>query len=80
MRYTSRCIWWAGYEELTRAAHSLKGLCANFNAYPAVEAAKTIEDYGHQGKLLEVPPAIPLLESEVARLSEELSAWKSENS
>ncbi|WP_417381862.1 PAS domain S-box protein [Gimesia sp.] len=67
-------------EELTRAAHSLKGLCANFNASPAVEAAKIIEDYGHQGKLEEVPAAIPVLESEVARLSDELAAWKSENS
>ncbi|WP_417387706.1 PAS domain S-box protein [Gimesia sp.] len=67
-------------EELMRAAHSLKGLCANFNAYPAVEAAKKIEEYGREGKLREVPAAIPELESEFTRLNEQLCVWKSENS
>ncbi|WP_417389791.1 PAS domain S-box protein [Gimesia sp.] len=67
-------------EELTRAAHSLKGLCANFNAYPAVEAAKTIEEYGRQGDLQEVQAVIPKLESEYSRLNEALTAWKAEQS
>lgn len=65
-------------DELTRAAHSLKGLCANFNAHAATQAAKTLEDLGHQGDLKPVPEAIPVLRTEVDRLTQELTQWQSD--
>ncbi len=65
-------------DEVARAAHSLKGLCANFNADAAVGAAKVIEEMGLQGDLQGVPDAIPALELEIDRLTSELTKWRSE--
>jgi PAS domain S-box-containing protein len=65
-------------DELARAAHSLKGLCANFDATAATEAARAIEEMGHSGDLQSVPEAIPLLESEVARLIRALLKWRAD--
>ena len=67
-------------EETARAAHSLKGLCANFNAHSATEAAKTVENIGHSGDLTLVSDAIDLLESEIATLTAALTDWQSEQS
>ncbi|QDV17516.1 Signal transduction histidine-protein kinase BarA [Gimesia panareensis] len=65
-------------DELARAAHSLKGLCANFNANTAAEAAKAIEEMGYQGDLQDAPEAIPALKAEVDRLTRELTQWRTE--
>lgn len=75
----SRHVQTQDADELARAAHSLKGLCANFNASAATEAAKAIEDMGHRGDLQAVPAAIPPLESELDRLTRELSEWRADS-
>lgn len=54
--------------DLERAAHSLKGLAANFGADHAVKAAYEVEQIGHSGALAEAQPAIDHLEAEIERL------------
>lgn len=65
-------------EETARAAHSLKGLCANFNAHSATQAARTVEDIGHSGDLSNVAEAIKILETELTELTEALQQWQAE--
>ncbi|WP_197992895.1 PAS domain S-box protein [Gimesia aquarii] len=67
-------------DEMVRAAHSLKGLCANFEAHAAVQSAKTIEDMKNATDLSSVTKIIDELEVELNLLSEELTRWQSENS
>ena len=51
-----------------RAAHSLKGLAANFDGFPAVEAARVIEEAARQADWPAVAGGLPTLEREVSRL------------
>lgn len=78
LKEISRQVQLGDADELARAAHSLKGLCANFNADTAAEAAKAIEQMGHQGDLQNAPEAIPALKDEVDRLTRELTQWRAE--
>jgi HPt (histidine-containing phosphotransfer) domain-containing protein len=59
--------------DVQRAAHSLKGLAATFDANPAMEAARRIEAMGSSGHLEQVEPALPQLEFEVTRLCQALA-------
>tara|TARA_R110002095_G_scaffold105964_1_gene92701 strand:+ start:2671 stop:4197 length:1527 start_codon:yes stop_codon:yes gene_type:complete len=65
-------------DEMVRAAHSLKGLCANFDAHAAIKTAKTIEDTKKLSDLS--ADAIDKLEIELKTLTDELTHWQSKNS
>jgi len=56
------------------AAHSLKGLVANFDADAAWGAAFRIEELGRAGNLASAADALPELEREVSRLLATLRA------
>jgi HPt (histidine-containing phosphotransfer) domain-containing protein len=62
--------------EVQRAAHSLKGLAATFEAHLAMEAARRVEEMGSAGQLENVAQALPRLEFEVARLSQALADFR----
>lgn len=59
-------------ESLTRAAHSLKGLAANFDAHVAVAAAARVEEIGNSESLSAADSALAGLEIQVNKLSEAL--------
>jgi len=59
------------------AAHSLKGLAANFEALPAIAAARQIELSCRDGNLEACVPLMPRLKDEIARLSAALQAMMS---
>lgn len=59
-----------------RAAHSLKGLAANFDGLPAVEAALVIETATRQGDWPTTTAGLPLLEQEVSRLRQALADYQ----
>ncbi len=63
---------------LERSAHGLKGSVANFGAYAAVEAAKTLEGLGRAQKLDDAAQALKNLEAALASLHPELAALQSE--
>ncbi|MFH1304195.1 MAG: response regulator, partial [Planctomycetota bacterium] len=67
-------------DEMVRAAHSLKGLCANFDAQDATKAAKTLETIGQTDNLVATSKAIDILESELDRLTAALNQWQLQNS
>jgi two-component system, sensor histidine kinase and response regulator len=50
---------------LERAAHSLKGLVSNFDAYSVVAAALRLEDMGREGNLAGATEALSTLEREL---------------
>ena len=64
-------------EELERAAHSLKGLAANFGAQHAVKAALELEQIGHSRSLSRAESALGELEFEIHRLTRALAAGAS---
>ena len=59
-----------------RAAHSLKGLASNFDAFPAVETALAIETAARQGDWPAVTVGLPPLELEVSRLRQALADYQ----
>jgi two-component system sensor histidine kinase/response regulator len=59
---------------LERAAHTLKGSVSNFGAEPAREAALRLEVLGRNGDLQTAPEACALLEEEVQRFTQALTA------
>lgn len=63
--------------EATRAAHSLKGLCSNFEAVEATQAGLEVESGCMSGKLQDVKQRLPQLIQTFARLSQELIEWQS---
>jgi PAS domain S-box-containing protein len=65
---------------LEYAAHTLKGVVANFCAQPAVEAALRLEMLAHQGTLEHSGAAYGQLVSEIERLKAELHAMQGEQS
>ncbi len=58
-----------------RAAHSLKGMAANFGAQRAVEAALHVERLGASGDLAEVGEAILAIEEEIGILRVALTPY-----
>jgi PAS domain S-box-containing protein len=55
-------------ETFTRAAHSLKGVAASFNAGPVTQLSAELELLGRQGNLDNAPPLLERLDKEVPRL------------
>ena len=62
--------------EAERAAHSLKGLAANFDGGPAVQAALVIETAACQGEWPVAIAGLPTLEREVSRLRQALADFQ----
>jgi HPt (histidine-containing phosphotransfer) domain-containing protein len=59
-----------------RAAHSLKGLAATFDAKAVVAAGLNVEELAKSGKLTEAESALALLEIEARRLSQALADFR----
>jgi two-component system, sensor histidine kinase and response regulator len=59
-----------------RAAHSLKGLVANFDSQAAVASAYAIENLAHQGRLADVPAEMEGLQREIGRLCDALEPYR----
>ena len=59
-----------------RAAHSLKGLASNFDAFPAVETALAIETAARHGDWPAAIAGLPPLEQEVSRLRQALADYQ----
>lgn len=57
---------------VSRAAHSLKGLAANFEALPAVAASRRVEDDGRQKDMAKLQSELPALRMEIEKLMEAL--------
>lgn len=57
---------------VSRAAHSLKGLAANFEAIPAVAAARRVEEDGKQQEMAKLPADISALQAEIDKLMQAL--------
>ena len=62
------------HQKVERAAHSLKGLAANFEARDAVAAARWVEQLERSGSLAADPEAVDKLEHEIMRLKEALAS------
>ena len=62
--------------KIERAAHSLKGLAANFGAAPTTIAARILEQMSHSASPEEVRAALKTLEIEVERLIRALSPFR----
>ncbi len=62
--------------DVQRAAHSLKGLAANFGAREAVDAAHVVEESGQSGDLAAAAAALPQLERQVELLQKALAAYR----
>ncbi|NLS92541.1 MAG: PAS domain S-box protein [Planctomycetaceae bacterium] len=62
--------------ELQRAAHSLRGLAANFGAKDAVDRAIRLERLGESGRLDDAAEALEELEWEITRLNRTLSSFR----
>jgi len=58
--------------ELSRAAHSLRGLVVNFSAEATESAAREVEQMGQSGNLSRATKAVRRVEKEIARLTKEL--------
>jgi len=61
-------------KKVERAAHSLKGLAANFEARSATIAAREVEDLARRGALAGSELLIPRLDVEIERLNDALAA------
>ncbi len=64
-------------EEATRFAHSLKGLCANFEANTAVEQSQDVENHCREGNLAAAKERLDGLRQRVDELEVALEAWQS---
>lgn len=64
-------------DALSRSSHTLKGLCANFNAGPSAALAAQLEQCGKQKNVVGAPRLLEQLEREVGRLREYLSTQMS---
>ena len=62
-------------EELARAAHSLKGLAANFSGKSTVEAALKVEQAGESANFAVAPDHVDRLADEAGRLCEALATY-----
>jgi HPt (histidine-containing phosphotransfer) domain-containing protein len=68
------------HEESSRVAHSLKGLCANFEAEGASRAAEVAEIAFRNGDFKIAESLRNQLSEEIQRLASSLTAWQSKNS
>lgn len=66
--------------EVQRAAHSLKGLSATFDAHAAVAAARDIEVASRDGRTESLAAANSRLAQEINRLSQQLTAYRESES
>lgn len=64
-------------ERVHRAAHSLRGLAANFDAEQAMTAAGAIEKMASKGELQLIPPAVAHLEGQIQSLCDKMHAYTS---
>ena len=62
--------------EAARVAHSLKGLCANFEAADATQAGSEMESVCMSGMLSDAEQLLPQLTEKFAKLSRELGDWQ----
>ncbi len=60
--------------EFTRAAHSIKGACANFGATDLAKLCAQIEAMGREGRMAETAPLLPKLRREFDRVRLALEA------
>ena len=63
-------------DEIYRAAHSLKGLAANFGAREVVAHASQLEALGKSGRLKEAEGTLTELEGEIDRLEQALAPFR----
>jgi len=63
-------------EQVSRGAHSLKGLAANFDAHAASEAALHVEQLARDGESDKLENAVEILESEIQRLNDALAPYR----
>ena len=69
----------ADADEASRVAHSLKGLCANFEAYAAVQAAGDTEIACRDGKFTDAAALLNSLNAELRDLLPSLTSWQRQN-
>ncbi len=67
-------------EEVQRAAHSLKGLAATFDASAAIAAARDLETASRDGAAESLPAGARRLAAEVDRLCQQLTAYRESQS
>jgi HPt (histidine-containing phosphotransfer) domain-containing protein len=63
-------------DELALAAHSMKGLAANFDAQQVVDTAGAIEQHAKGGNLTSAAELIPTLDASIERLSADLCDYR----
>jgi HPt (histidine-containing phosphotransfer) domain-containing protein len=63
--------------DLALAAHSLKGLAANFDAQEVMDAADAIEQHARQDELSDAIRLIPALDGALHRLTADLCNYRS---
>ena len=61
--------------EATRAAHSIKGLCANFEATDAISSAHQVEKACREGQFDLATGLLPALHKHIAELRVSLAEW-----
>ena len=66
--------------ESSRIAHSLKGLCSNFDAHAAINVASDTENACRAGSFTDAVPLLNSLNEEIRKLVPALTQWQSENS
>lgn len=66
--------------EASRIAHSLKGLCSNFEAKAATRAGAAVEAACMAATLAEASSLIPALTEQLSLLSHALMEWKESHS
>jgi HPt (histidine-containing phosphotransfer) domain-containing protein len=62
--------------EVVRAAHSLKGLAANFEAIEASQVAATVEKMAHAGDMSGAARGVPQLQLHLSELRTALERWE----
>jgi two-component system, sensor histidine kinase and response regulator len=65
--------------ESSRIAHSLRGLCANFDATAAIRVAADTETACRAGKFTDAAAQLNFLHGEIAKLSKSLTIWQGKN-
>lgn len=63
-------------KEATRFAHSLKGLCANYDATEAIDAALKVEEACREQNASAAQTGLPLVRERIKELSVALKRWQ----